>query len=175
MPGPIRRPGDGHTKYVQPATSTTGGGVAPGSVKSPVPSLTLPGSKNVKVGGMHIGTIHVAALRSFLIHKGYHLPEEGGFGPRLKAALADFVNPKQVGGPLAAAPKLGTSCTGPRRGIARRYSDLSPALVVYSTATATTRRTPAATDRSTYRASMGCRPRTCSRHCRLRWPRSSLT
>jgi hypothetical protein len=113
MPGPIRRPGDGHTKYVQPATSTTGDGVAPGSVKSPVPSLTLPGSKNVKVGGMHIGTIHVAALRSFLIHKGYHLPEEGGFGPRLKAALADFVNPKQVGGPLAAA--LGkTRITGNR-------------------------------------------------------------
>jgi hypothetical protein len=113
MPGPIRRPGDGHTKYVQPATSTTGDGVAPGSVKSPVPSLTLPGSKNVKVGGMHIGTVHVDALRSFLIHKGYDLPQEGGFGPRLKAALADFVNPKQVGGPLAAA--LGkTRITGKR-------------------------------------------------------------
>jgi hypothetical protein len=113
MPGPIRRPGDGHTKYVPPATSVTGDGVAPGSVKSPVPSLTLPGSKNVKVGGMHIGTVHVDALRSFLIHKGYDLPQEGGFGPRLKAALADFVNPKQVGGPLAAA--LGkTRITGKR-------------------------------------------------------------
>lgn len=113
MPGPIRRPGDGHTKYVPPATSVVGDGVAPGSAKSPVPSLTLPGSKNVKVGGMHIGTIHVDALRSFLIHKGYDLPEEGGFGPRLKAALADFVNPKTVGGPLAAA--LGkTRITGKR-------------------------------------------------------------
>lgn len=111
MPGPIRRPGDGHTKFVPPAQAADG--VTPGTAKSPVPSLTLPGAKNVKVGGMHVGTVDVNSLRQFLIHKGYDLPHEGGLGPRMKAALADFLNPAQTGGALAAA--LGkTRITGKR-------------------------------------------------------------
>lgn len=84
-----------------------------GSVKSPIPDLKLPGSQTVSAGGMRIGSFSVPQLRSFLIHKGYDIPEEGGLGPRMKAALADFLNPKQTGGALAAA--LGkTRITGKR-------------------------------------------------------------
>jgi hypothetical protein len=93
--------------------STPGDAVTPGTATSPIPHLKTPGAKNVKVGGMHVGTVNVDALRQFLIHKGYDLPHEGGLGPKMKSALADFINPAHVGDALSGALK-GTNITGAR-------------------------------------------------------------
>lgn len=75
-----------------PPKSVKGSGVRPGSVKSPVPSLKLPGTKDVKVDGMHIGTVDVVGLRNFLRSKGYQLPKSNSAtaGRLLLSALDNF-------------------------------------------------------------------------------------
>jgi len=90
-------------------------GVLPGSVKSPIPPLKLPGQKKVNVAGLNIGSVNVPQLRAFLRAKGYDIPKTGNsIGPEMKSALADFLNPKTMGsGPLAQVLK-NTRITGAR-------------------------------------------------------------
>lgn len=72
--------------------SVTGDGVRPGSVKSPIAPLKLPGATDVKVDGMHIGTVDVVGLRNFLRSKGYDLPKSNSatMGRRLISALDNW-------------------------------------------------------------------------------------
>jgi len=119
-PGPMQPPprpgyhyviGKGYVKNAPKAT--VGDGVRPGSVKSPVAPLKLPGSLDVKQNGMHVGTINVTATQKFLQSKGYDIHASGQMDKFTKAALADFLNPAHVGGAMAVALH-GTHITGTR-------------------------------------------------------------
>jgi hypothetical protein len=88
-------------------------GVKPGTAPSPVKSLVTPGVTDVKVSGMHVGTVQVAALRNFLRTKGYDLPKtnSGVGGRRLLSALNDWgvanLPAKKFGGTSAVGALLG--------------------------------------------------------------------
>jgi hypothetical protein len=73
----------------QPAQGT---GVRPGSAKNPAGTFKTPGTTDVKVSGVHVGTVNVSALRKYLIGKGYDLPKSnsGTAGRRLLSALNDW-------------------------------------------------------------------------------------
>jgi hypothetical protein len=84
-------------------------GVLPGAVRSPVPSLKLPGSNTPTVRGLPVGTINVSALQQFLKSKGYDLRVDGSLGPQTRAAMANYgvgKLPPKYGAPAALTAAL---------------------------------------------------------------------
>lgn len=90
-PAPDAVPGTKKYAAAHPKT-VVGNGVKPGTAPSPIKPLKLPGATDVKVGGLHVGTVNVAALRNYLRNKGYALPKtsSGVAGSRLLSALNDW-------------------------------------------------------------------------------------
>jgi hypothetical protein len=74
------------------AAATSGTSVRPGTAKNPAGTFKVPGTTDVKVSGTHVGTVNVAAIRSFLRSKGYDLPKtnSGTAGRRLLSAINDW-------------------------------------------------------------------------------------
>lgn len=63
-----------------------------------MPGVPHPGTAYERPGGHRLD---VPALRAFLIKQGYHIADTGdSIGPHMKSALADFVNPKHIGGSM---------------------------------------------------------------------------
>lgn len=114
MPG-IIPPGTGITKVFPPAPKRTYPKVNPARPanlgKGPVETLT--GDKSVKAGGVEVGSLDVKALQRQLVRQGYQVAVDGKLGPITKSALADYLDPKHVGGKLAQA-LAGTRITGNR-------------------------------------------------------------
>jgi hypothetical protein len=84
-----------------------------GTVRSPIPDLTLPGAKTIKDGGLQVGQINVPQIQKFLKSRGYDLAPTGQLDNKTKLALANFLNPANTGSVLSAALK-GYRITGDR-------------------------------------------------------------
>lgn len=88
---PPTHPGRSQRPVLKPhAPPATHDGVLPGTVKSPVPGLKLPGSNTPTVRGLPVGTVNVKAIQQFLKSKGYDLQVDGVLGRVTQAAISNF-------------------------------------------------------------------------------------